>query len=307
MKKYLLLIFSFMIVISSIPLKAQDDDSLETKEKHKWNWNWEWEREWDWGQGKPFIEFTYGIGEPKHDKLSSTIADIGLAGLKLGYVTFDDTYDDNVIEFDEKFIFASKLAPALRSDYSSLNGLKSEMLRFGFAKRSGYGYDFRFAKILPYHEIGGVWSKLDMKEYPGTGQSILSYQSANNINDTQILDRFDKNFRFGTFAEAGIRLELGRFISFNGAYEAVVIFPRHLVWKNLASLIIQLAGEKSIDNFIDEVYDSSPYAAPIVDFLLKNGYSYLFYTLQKKHMNWPFNTETPLTYETFKFGVTFTF
>jgi hypothetical protein len=40
---------------------------------------------------------------------------------------------------------------------------------------------------------------------------------------------------------------------------------------------------------------------------LKGAYQYAFYTLTKDKMNWPFNTESPLTYENFKFGVTLTF
>jgi hypothetical protein len=53
--------------------------------------------------------------------------------------------------------------------------------------------------------------------------------------------------------------------------------------------------------------DSSPVAGPIMNFLLKGGYSYAFYKLKSEKMNWPFNTETPLTYETIKFGLTFSF
>ena len=62
-----------------------------------------------------------------------------------------------------------------------------------------------------------------------------------------------------------------------------------------------------LDNFIDEVSDSSPYATPVVDFLLNNGLSYAFFTLKKDRMNWPFETEAPLTYETIKLGITITF
>ena len=62
-----------------------------------------------------------------------------------------------------------------------------------------------------------------------------------------------------------------------------------------------------IDNFVDKIFDRSPAAVPVVDFLLKNGLAYSLYLLKKENMNWPFNTETPLTYETFKLGVTFLF
>ena len=66
-------------------------------------------------------------------------------------------------------------------------------------------------------------------------------------------------------------------------------------------------GYVSIDYFVNEVMDSTPAAAPIINFLLKNGFAYGVYLLEREKMNWPFETETPLTMETFKVGLTFTF
>ena len=127
------------------------------------------------------------------------------------------------------------------------------------------------------------------------------------FNDTEILNRFHDAYRFGTVNEGGIKFDIASTVSFNVSYEAAVIFPRHLVWKHLGSMIIEESAKHFLGNFIDEVSDSSPYATPIVDFLLNNGLSYAFFTLKKDKMNWPFETEAPLTYETIKFGITVTF
>lgn len=183
--------------------------------------------------------------------------------------------------------------------------LTFNLFRFGFGKRTGYGYDFNSVRILPYTQEAAVWSKLDMKDYPVSIFPTILYNDA--INDTEILQRYDGQFRFGTLNEGGIRLELASLISFNAGYETAVVFPRHLFWKHLASYAIESIAQHTLDNFIREVVASSPYAGPIVNFVLKNGLSYAFYTFKKEKMNWPFNTETPLTYEGIKFGVTFTF
>ena len=71
-------------------------------------------------------------------------------------------------------------------------------------------------------------------------------------------------------------------------------------------MAIEWIGVGAVEIFTKEVLESSPAAGPIVSFVLKNGLSYAFYTFKKQKMNWPFNTETPLTYETLKLGVTFT-
>lgn len=309
MLRKLLLCFSFFFILQTINVNAQVEDSLETEDEEYfdddegWDWNWDWEENWwRWEKGKPTIEISYGLSETKHDKFKSSFAKVGFAEIKLGYASMDN--DDGIVnEFNEKYGFISRLATSLHSDKAKGSELSSDLIRFGFGRRSGYCYDFGQFRILPYTENSAVWSKLEMKDYP-VG---ITYNSNDAVNDTEILQRFDKEFRFGTSAEGGIRFELGHLISFNAGYETAVIFPRHMFWKHLGSFAIEAAGLNVIDNFVDEVFDSSPAATPIVNFLLKNGFSYAFYTLKKENMNWPFKTESPLTYETFKFGVTFTF
>lgn len=268
--------------------------------------NWDWDDEfWHWKGGKPFIETNWGLGKPMHDKLFSKFSNIGLVELKLGFVSFDEFYDDeSIIEFDEKYTFISQLSTKLRSESRKYDELPTELLRFGFGNREGYGYDLGDLMILPYTQSAVMLSKLEMKDYPVSIFPTLSLQNA--LDDTEILKRFDRNFRFGTLAEGGLRINFG-LVSFNAGYEAAVIFPRYLFWKHIGSYAIEMAGLKALDRFVNEVMDASPAAGPIVNFLLKSGYSYAFYTLKKEKMNWPFNSETPLTYETFKIGITFTF
>jgi hypothetical protein len=149
-----------------------------------------------------------------------------------------------------------------------------------------------------------------MENYPsgyGITPTLDFIPRPNGFNDREILNRYDKEFRFGTLVEGGVRFEAGQAVSLNVGYEAAVIFPRHLFWKHLGSFVIEESGKGALEYFIERVMDSSPAAAPIINVILKSAYSYAFYALKKDNMNWPFNTETPLTYETFKFGVTFVF
>ena len=309
-KYFLMLMFALFFLSVQINAQIEDEDSTETEyEDDEWfdDWDWNWDDQWSgWHHGKPFIEFNYGRGKPDHDKLSQNFLDVGAIELKLGYVSFHDCSNATIIEFNERYAFASRLATDLKSGNSTDNKFESDLWRFGFGRRSGYGYNFDKVKILPYAQHAAVWSKLEM-ENSANGISPLDNLLFGNNFDTEILKRFDGEFRFGTLSEGGIRLEAASFISFNAGYEAAVIFPRHMVWKHLGSFIIETAGLEALDKFVDEVIDSSPFAGPIINFLLKNGYSYAFYLLKKEKMNWPFNTEAPLTYETFKIGVTFTF
>ncbi len=311
MSRKLFLLSFLLILLVNINLFAQNekDSTAEKSCNDEWNgWeNYEW-LGWDF-HGKPFIEMNYGVGTPKLDKLVSKFTNVGIAEIKLGYATQESYYSNSVIEFHNKFSFGSKFSADLKSASKTIGEMKSSLWRFGFANRSGYGYRFHDISILPYFGSGFVWSKLDMIDYPAKTYILtnppLTIETARS--DTDLLNRFHDFPRFGTLSEGGVRIEVASFASLDFGYEAAVIFPRHLFWKQIGSFIIEESAIGVLNHFIGEVADSSPYAAPVVNFLLKNGLSYAFYSLKKTNMNWPFSTESPLTYEIFKFGLTFTF
>jgi hypothetical protein len=298
-----------ILILANMNLFAQDDKDTTAKDWHKrTRHNW-FKSDWKWRfHGSPFIEVNYGMGTPKSDKLVSKFADVGLLEVKLGYSTIN-SFNEDIVDFNDKFVFVSRLSADIKKSDATLGVMKSSLLRIGFEERSGYGYKIGNVAILPYISRGAAWSRLLMIDYPAQFYLNLKPQMSlqDAINDTDILNRYHDNVRFGTVWEAGIRLDYSKAISLDAGYQASVVFPRYMFWKHVGSAIIEEAGLKALDNFIDEITDSSPYVAPIVNFLLKNGYSYAFYALKKEKMNWPFATEAPLTYETFKFGVTFTF
>ena len=300
-----------IVLLTNMNLFAQNEKDSTDENWNDEEWlNW---KDYDWlhweFHGRPFIEVNYGIGGADQKKLKSKFADIGSLELKLGHASRSAFYTEDIIQFKEKYLFASRFRADLKSSSISIGEMKSDLWRFGFAKREGYSYKLNNFSVMPYNSSGFVWSRLEMIDYPAKFY-LLTYPPMsldNAINDTEILNRFHDAYRFGTVNEGGIKLDIFSTVSFNISYEAAVIFPRHLFWKHLGSLIIEESAKHLLDNFIDEVSDSSPYATPIVDFLLNNGLSYAFFTLKKDRMNWPFETEAPLTYEMIKFGITVTF
>lgn len=300
-----------IVLLTNMNLSAQNgkDSTDENWNDEKWlNW-----KDYDWFQwefhSRPFIEINYGFGKADHKKLISNFADNGLLELKLGYASRSTYYTEDIIQFSEKYLFGSRFRADLKSSSVKIDEMRSDLWRFGFAKREGYAYKLNDFSIMPYSGSGFVWSRLDMIDYPAKFYYLtnppMSLDDA--INDTEILNRFHDVYRFGTVNEGGIKFDISSAVSFNVSYEGAVIFPRYLVWKHLGSFIIEEGAKHLLDHFIDEVSDSSPYATPVVDFLLNNGLSYAFFTLKKDRMNWPFETEAPLTYETIKFGIAVTF
>lgn len=314
-KKVLLYI---MIIVSSINLIAQEIDSTKIEEdnffknKHKKHWWKKWEYDWSaWElKGKPFMEFNYGLSSFEQKDMTYDFAKVGLVELKLGYSSRKNFHEEKVVEFRDRYFFVSRLGANLKSNETKLNELNSTMWRFGFSKRSGYGYKLNEFFILPYNSIGIVWAGLDMKNYPPMIWPAVYPPLEGQIKaekDAHFLDRINQKMKFGITRESGINLNFASSIGVNIGYETSVLFPRYLVWKHFGSFIVESIGYGLLDRFIDEVSDSSPISLPFVNFLLKGAYQYAFYSLTKDKMNWPFDSEAPLTYETLKFGITYTF
>ncbi len=310
MLKKITIVLFILLLVGGNYLNAQThqqdttEDKCNNHEWFKWKWSWNWEDE------NPFIELNYGFGEPEQKEFYSSFAKTGIAEIKLGFNSTDKIHGENILEINERFIFGSRISSDIYSTNNDTKEVKTNLFRIGFAKRNGYGYDLGRVSILPYHETGFVWSQFDIDRSNYPDRLIppeSSYFPPEVLNDSQILDRYNKQTRFGTLAEAGVRLDISSFVSFNAAYESAVIFPRHLFWKQSGSFILESIGSSSLDYFINEILDSTPAAAPVVNFVLKNAYSYGWHLLKKDKMNWPFNTETPFTYEIFKVGITLTF
>ena len=252
----------------------------------------------DWkmkGNFHPFVEANYGFGKPKHKKFENTFANTGQIDVKLGY-SKAEKYRGAVWELDERYIFGNYLssdAEFLRE----LNGnVKMDISRFGVGNRLGYGYDLGIFTLLPYNQNQFIWTKIK-----STRPDSLS------LNDTAILDRYEGSYRFGISTEGGAKVLLFNTLSINASYELSVVYPRHIFWPWLGSYIVLQTGLNAVSVFSEDIIRSSKALGPVMYFILKNGLAYVFYTQLQEKMNWPFNSETPLTIETIKIGASLTF
>jgi hypothetical protein len=253
----------------------------------------------DWFlQGRPFIEATYGLGEPKQELFTGEFLRLGAGELKLGYSAIKPD-KDFVSYLEERFLFGSLLKKDLdkfTSETDDTSKVETEMSRFGSGVRQGYGYTMGKFILLPYNQFTFVWTKV--KSSPPASLSQ---------DDVDILNRYEGNYRFGQAFEGGVKLNAFKSFSVAGSYEAAVIFPRHLFGKWLGSFTLMSIGLSAATIFSDRVVDSSPFFGPLMFFVLRNGVAYAFYQAMKDDMNWPFDTETPLRVETFKLGASITF
>ena len=243
----------------------------------------------------PSVSLTYGFSSINIKDFSGSFASPNIPEIKLGYTTEKPSWNrEDIIKYKYNYLFLSNVTTEI-SGTPKANEIESNLWRFGFGWANGYGYDLGSAAIIPYNSYSVAWSRLDVKNFPV------------NIEDANKLSLFHDAFRFGTGSEAGLRIKPVRYITIEAGYERSVIFERHLFWKWAGSALIEGIGNFALDSFIEKIMDSSPYAAPVVGFVLKSALSYGIYELRQDKMNWPFKSAAPLAYDQFKFGLTFTF
>lgn len=294
-----------LTLILSISLLAQDEpDNEEEKEEKKWRWEWEWD-ELDLGfrKSQPAISLQYGLATLKRDDFGLEFAKPNLVELKLGYIKDKKAWEtENIIKHSYKFIYLSNSSTELSGNTNIPTEFQTDMWRFGFGRTSGYGYKIgESAAIIPYYGYTLNWSRVNIKE-----RNIGTFAPI-DAKDEAIINYYDESFRFGTSSEGGIRIKPICNLIIDAGYERSIVFQRHLFWKWAGSAVLESAVHGLLDTFINEIFESSPNAGPVVNFLLKNALAYGIYELRQDKMNWPFNSEAPLAYDQFKFGLTFVF
>lgn len=246
----------------------------------------------------PVVTLHYGLSELSLKDFERPFEKPGLLEIKLGFESRKLLTNDNrIVDLMKRYISISNMSTDIGGGTATGGG--SNVWRVGLASLNGYGYrlstDSPGPAVILSHSNGLTWSNIDIDR-----PAIIP---PNGFPP----DRFDDAIRFGGMTEAEVMVQFSSSIAVNASFERSIIYERHLFWKWLGSVIIEGATQGLVDRFVDRILDSSPTAAPIVNFLLKNGLAYGVYELRKSDMNWPFDTAAPLHYDTFKVGITFFF
>ncbi|NCQ17734.1 MAG: hypothetical protein COZ80_03685 [Ignavibacteria bacterium CG_4_8_14_3_um_filter_37_9] len=286
-------IVSLLVLFVSVTAQAQeeDDDWFYDDEDSYHNFNIDFHL-----HGNPTIETNYGFSKNSLNLLTGKFNKANLAELKLGYTNeYNVSNTESIMKYNSSYfgISNSSYKLAKKSVSSDLDG---DMWRFAAGWDRGYGYKpSQKSAIIFYNGNAFTLSRLKIDN------------PIPDIADSLSLNMFRDAFRYGQKTEAGMKIQIIPQLVLNASYERAQVFPRWLFWKWAGGAIIEVAAQSMVDEFVDKILDSTPMAAPVINFLLKNGLSYGIYELRKDKMNWPFNTPAPFMTDSYKFGVTFIF
>jgi len=243
---------------------------------------------------KNFIEVTYGYSSLLYSNKGfislfslSTITEI-----KLGSSTIKPEGNYSILSLDDNYFFSS-LVTSYQNEDTKVN---YSLWRLGAGLRRGYGFSSgNSIQIIPYYHFGFSWSRGNLEE-----PVVKNFVG----EPKRYMDKFNNTIRFGTTNSAGLQVGVSQLLSFGVEYETDIIFPKHLAFKQFGSFFIELFSQTGIDYLTKGVLlKAIPQGVPIFYFLLKNGLSYLFYSLKKEKMHWPFSSEAPLRIEAFRFNL----
>lgn len=154
-------------------------------------------------------------------------------------------------------------------------------------------------KILTGSNISWYWVNYSELDY-NVENDDSTFIEENNYADISV---FGSSVRFGNKYQSEIQLQIYKSFSIYGNAQRLVIFPRTMFWKYLGSEVIFSISNRIVRYFTNKLKTSNPYINPIIDFIIRTGLNYGFTELQRKKMNWPFNTASPLIVDQFRVGL----
>lgn len=277
-------IFVLVLTFVSINLSAQEKD----KDKNYKIFDDDY-----FYKGRPTMALSYGNTWISLKNSGISFDNSPMFELKLGYAYEGKSKYTNYIQrFRNNFALLTYFAPQ-NFDLA---------WKIGLGNSSGYGYKIgKNSGLFLYNSNSIDWTRYD------GGDPVITFNMFADNGYYSTIQDFNKTFRFGTGTEAGIIMPFGGIFNFQVQFDRTLVFPRHLVWKHLGSVIIEGVGQSVLDGFIHAVFKASPESGPIVNFLLKNGLAFGLYELRRSKMNWPFETAEPMLFDSFKGGLSITF
>lgn len=251
-----------------------------------------------WRSARPMIAIQYGFGDLELDGFSRELASVGAIGVEIGFRAEEDFAGEAaLVHQSTNFAHVGHIASRLASDTPGPTEVGTDMWRFGLGFGDGYGYRFSNDRTRLVLQSSGAlgWYTTDLE-----GEAVSGLPSA----DAALLDQFTSHTRYGDSWESAVEFGVGDLLSLHAGYERAAVFPSFKVWYWLLSSMIDRGALVAADLFVDKVAEASPYAAPVVRFVLEGALQYAFYELRKDDMNWPFETEAPIVVDQFKLGVT---
>lgn len=231
----------------------------------------------------PSLHLYSGLGRSGREGMEERLRQPGVVALELGSADVR-LRQHSLVSYKRAYVVVGVASSAMGA--ASAEGLEQQWWRVGFGSEEGYGYQLGERSALLLTHGGGLqWT------YGSFRDSV-----------PQLLEAFRNRLRFGVGRSGAAIVQFTPVLGVGISFERAVVFPAHLVWKHLGSAVLEGAGHALIEQFVGRILRArAPQAAPVVGFVLHNGFAVGWYELLRSRMNWPFHSAAPLRLDALRF------
>ncbi len=224
----------------------------------------------------------------------------GTVQLNLGFRTFNKKHPAG--KYFEKYLAFAYSSDAFINKEITGIPISAEVWQVKAVNEIGYHHRLGMLGLTPYYSSGYF-----LYNFNYVISTVLPAEYVGVVIPFEQLDRFLGKVHFGKTFEQGIKIGLGEKLSVDVGYTEQLFFPRFMTWRFFGSEILYGFSRVALDKFTRSIVQVSPILGSVIDVALVSGMNYLVYYFQKKNMNWPFNSETPITNEGVKIGFSLIF
>ncbi len=230
----------------------------------------------------------FALSYPTADVLSK-FSTVYLTQFDYGFFRWERDYKESgFAKFASESVFLGNLSSHMGLPIDNYDLKTTDNWRFGFEFTNGYGYDSLNGDgetLFLFHGGSVSWAKIDI-ENPGDSPA-----------EQEKFDYFDENYKFGTIFETGAKYLVDNGVGFELSYEHNFVFPNFEGFKWFGTSIAELALQRTIDYLGEDFLDDYPRYFPLLNFIVKNCVSAIFYEFRRNKMHWFFPSKTPISYD----------
>jgi hypothetical protein len=250
-------------------------------------------------KNRPTLELTYGFSQPTLSKTRYPDDFTSTFDIDFRYGFTRTTYRQlpaNLIYVAGEHVIIATNSYFLKPSFMEFEGNPTDAWRFGLGYANGYGYQLGADSRLVFFHGGNIlWNKVNI-EFDTPEDDKYNY-----------LSKFNETMRFGHSFEIGVKYQFLSFAHLKAGYEYAIFFPGYEFPEWIGSFTPEILIQRIIDFIAIKRSKDNPANFPIIVTAVKGIVSFAFYELRRNQAYWPFESDQPMNYDTFKLGFSFVF
>lgn len=250
---------------------------------------------------KPLMEFMWGSAQPdfNKDNFETEFTDVFSGEIRLGKILKEigEFEYAGLMNYKFSYLYLANLSNDYVTSADGENKIEMNTWTLGFGDNVGYGYYTKAADYILYSGNSFYWAKNE-----------FSFNTAEpNTNDRADLDYIEDGIRFGESCQAGLKIGIFNTTAINFEYEQSYIYPRFVFFEWLGSNMVFQGGLYGAGYLSEYIMKQFPDIGPLANFIIRNAYSFLYFSLKNNDIFFPFNSGNGIKIDSYKVGLSFMF